>query len=190
MSRENFEPTVNSDEVKKDNLEKAKKLAKFCSENGNPIKIVDYGENFGLERVDLEQPDLTKLSLDIFKNYISGPIFTDAFLKDNNKRRKWEKEIENLMEKKIEKYYQSNRISINNYSGVIGILNHLLINLKDFEIKNKLLKVKNEIPEELIEKNEKQELPYLHLENDGKIEVIKKFSEIVQKLISILENKS
>ncbi|MEK7572727.1 MAG: hypothetical protein AAB493_02655 [Patescibacteria group bacterium] len=196
MSKENFKPTADMDEIeksqeKKDNLEKAKKLTVFCSENENPILIIDYGENFDLKKIDLEQSDLAKLSLEISKHYISGPIFTDTFSKDNNRRRKWEKKTEGLMDAEIEKYYKSNRLGVNNYFNVIGILDVLLNDLKDSEIKNKLIDIKNEIFQEtgdLINKKD-DSLIYGTLEDDNKIELIKKFSKIVQKLISILENK-
>ena len=107
MSKENFEPTANMDgkekgQEKKDNLERAKKLAEFCSENGNPINIIDYGENFNLEKIDLEQSNMIKILLEISTNYISGPIFTDTFSKDHNKRREWEKKTENLMDEENE----------------------------------------------------------------------------------------
>jgi len=192
MSKENFEPTANTDEIKKDNLEKAKKLAEFCSENGNPIKIVDYGESFGLEKVDLEQPDLTKLSLEIFKKFLSGPIFTDTFSKDHNERRKWEKEIENLIDEDIKKYYISKRLNVNQYSNIISLLPLLLEDLKDSEMKNKLTNIKNEIFQETgdLINRENGHLIYATLEDDKKIEVIKNLSKIVQKLISVLENKS
>ena len=59
-------------------------------------------------------------------------------------------------------------------------------------MKNKLLDIKNEIFQEtgdLINKKDGN-LIYANLEDDKKIEVIKKFEKIVSKLISILENKS
>jgi hypothetical protein len=182
---------------------------KFCAENGNPIKIVDYGENFDLENTEIspevleaigiENSDLAKLLLKFSKSYLNGPIFTDSFHKDHRLfggRREWENNSENLMDKETSEYYKTNRLGINNCWHVIGFLDVLLDDIKDFKTKNELEDIKNNIPKELTEKDKDDILEYSkladdkHEEIDGKIEVIKKFSDITQKLLSFLEKKS
>ena len=195
--------------------DKADKLSKKCSSMGNPITFQGvgtnkYGESNDLENLEIK-PNIAKTEEQIYlfkellktsKIYLNGPIFTDNFHKDHGKRRNfedvWEKKI---AEKEITRedqeildYYNSNRLGINSILGIIGFLN-LLIDTEDIEddTKNKLISILNKVPRELFEKDEDGCLLYQNLEDlsnqkgIGKVEVMVKFSDLVRKIVSILE---
>ena len=181
----------------KNNLEKAKDLTKFCLENGNPLSFIDYGENFDLDnfkinpeiliKINEEQSKLAVFCLKFSKTYLNGPIFLDTFSKNHGKRREWEEKIETLMDEEILKYYNSNRLSVNNYGNVINFFNLFLNKITDPEIKNKLLNIKNLIPKELTSVDNESNLVYGSLEDNRKVEIIKEFSQITREIISNLE---
>ncbi|MFA5936423.1 MAG: hypothetical protein WC822_00945 [Candidatus Paceibacterota bacterium] len=180
--------------VKKINLEKAQKLVNFCAEHQNPIEIIDYGENFELGEVEKE--NLKKILFRVSKSYLNGPIFTDKFGKDHSfeiGRRKWEIDNEQLMKDKnnenVAKYYKSNRLGFGNCSKVIGFLNYLVDELEDLQLTKELSNIKKKIPLELVENNENGDLKYHFLEDDKKVELVKKFSEIVKELVNTLEKE-
>jgi hypothetical protein len=179
-------------EKKKSKLEKkAEALEILCKENGNPINIIDIGEDYDLEKIEKDKRVSRKSFLIILRKYLSGPVFTDTFSKDHEKRREWElknKEFLNKNKSKdIAKYYLSNRLGFNkNYNLIISIKN--LFNLmKDSKLKEELRVIKDKIPLELTGDSDKK---YHELEDMEKIEVVKKFSDVVKQLIAFLQNES
>lgn len=194
MSKEEFSPTVELNEIKEKAIEGGNKLADFCARNGNPINIIDYGGYFDPKEINLlEEEDLNKYSLSVFKSYLNGMFFTDNLPEDDVERNAWEQKLDVLTDENLKDSYKSNRIKINKYHGVIGMLDFILKNLENPEILNKLQSLRNEIKEELPEleeRNENNSSTYVFLEKGKKVELIKKFSEIVFKIVSVLENKA
>lgn len=205
MPEHNFKPKTtigNTGNVKnkaeaKNTQEKLEKFYTFCAENGNPIVIIDSGQNLDSENSKVNPGVLKELDegdkifaeflLKYSKEYLNGITFTDDFHEDNYKRREWEYRVKKEIDEDSLKYYNSNRLAFNNTSSVISNLDEVLEQIKDSEIKNQLLDIKKEIPKELIREEGKLDIPYYSLEENEEIEVVKKFAKVAQKIVSILE---
>jgi hypothetical protein len=172
---------------------RVKKLKDFCSQHGNSITIKDYGENFELEPINIETASKKEKLLRFSKLYLNGITFTDSCEKDNDKRRELEKAIEELEKTDFKrKLYYSNRLASNNFGGV-GWLEDYIQSLEDSEIKNHLLQIQKRINDEagdLVNKNDKNLIKYHFLEDEEKVELVAKFSEIIKELVDILEKEN
>ncbi len=177
-------------------LEKAKKLTEFCATHGNPVNIIEPGENFEVEKIEKEElhnMDKIKRYLHICKGYLNGPIFLDSFSEDHKSRRDWEMkyESEESMGQDIRNYYKANRLGINNCSKIVGFLDLLIDHVEDPMLNEKLKMLEKEIFEKAGDIVEKEEgfLKYHKLDDDKKINAVQELSKIVGKLVATLENK-
>jgi hypothetical protein len=214
------EPKVLENMSKKEKLARA--LSDFCAKSGNLIKFEKdekgkeiIGEDYDLEKNEIKseilkdinegEAEFVSVFIGAFKTYLSGAIFTDSFgenhgdseMKDGTRRgweKKWEGKEVTPEEKERTNYYNSNRLGANN-CGQVTYWEMFLMSFKDSEIKNKLLKLEEQIPKEFIEKilvkgeNNKEEnkIIYLTLKEDERIECVKRLSEVVKNTLSLLE---
>jgi len=192
VKKEEIKKELNQ-EVEKTNLEKAKGLVDFGAKHQNPIEIIESGGNFNVEKIKGIDSCSIENFLFFLKTYLNGPIFTDTYNKNHGYgtgRREWEKKYQKLMEEDILQYYNSNRLGNNKIGQVISALDIFSGELEDADIKNKLkdtqLRIQKEVGN-LINKDEKEIQIYHSLEDEEKVELVKKFSEIVKELVDILE---
>ncbi len=131
---ENVEIT-NHDQEQEDDIEKMETaLSEYCAQHGNPINIWKSGSKIEkepqlnpsllTENISQQTKDFLRSTLIKMVNFIHAPIFTDTFHKDHDARRKWERETI-LTDENLAKYYQRNRLNVNNWS-VFRSLNELL----------------------------------------------------------------
>ena len=188
------------------NLKKGKDLTKFCYRNGNPIVIIDFGENLDLENIQInpeilkvinsENPDsLDTMMADIkkIKSYLNGPIFTDNFGEDHSSttgRRGWEKKMDELIPQDLLEYYNSNRLGSSRNNQAISFLDSVIYFLEDSGIKNKLVEIKNKIPKDLTQKNSENDLLFHFINDADKVACIKEFSQLIREALSVLEKQN
>jgi len=185
------------------NLERVKALMNFCFQKKNPIVFVDddYGENFDLDNLEIKPEvfesidktvgtDSTLFWIKNIKSYLNGPTFVDTFAENHGTvsgRRKWEQENELLMGQDLLKYYNSNKLGLTNCFQVVQSLDMIINDLNDSEIKNKLLKIKEEAPIEITRKNKDGEPLYSFLGDREKIRIVGIIGKIAQDIVSVLE---
>ena len=188
------------------NEQNVAELISFGEKNGNKLNFKDFGADFdfikdedrlsirvkkeALEDLDEKGQDLMKYFLAVFKSYVSGPIFTDEFHQDHTSRRKWEKTLEKSCSEGAKRFYNKNRLGINQCASVMGCLDLIQERVLNQNIKDELLRLRVEVPKELKEKQEDGLLKYYFLSDEEKIDVIKRLSNIAERAIAILEESS
>jgi len=184
--------------------EKIEKLKEICTKNGAPIDIIDYGENYDQEELDLyfsnqinkdqdEYSNTKRYLIMACKEYLNGLIFTDN---SNNKKRN---EIKGILlnNKDLLNLYTSNRIKNNKINTIIAPFLSLIELTDDYGLKNELKSLEAKIKKEIwpyvetayYEGGEKGPNLFEALNNDEKVKLVKKFSEIIKEFINVLENK-
>ncbi|HNW71478.1 MAG TPA: hypothetical protein PKZ36_02755 [Candidatus Paceibacterota bacterium] len=200
MFREQREPILEKKEVivPPEKQKIINELVNFGKKTGNELKFSDYGKEYA-DSLLLKEEALTGLGerevedlgmyLGILKSYVSGPIFTDGFHGDHNSRRVWENEnIQKVstLETEAKDYYLTNRLNQGSrIHPVMGFLSEITEIIKNPNIKEKLLNLEKEIPEEFTSKEDL----YSTLSDEEKVKVVNKFSEVLRNTINLLENK-
>lgn len=100
-------------------------LSEYCAQHDNPIKIWKSGSKIEKEpQLDsslltekISQPVKDALQSTLVKmvDFIHAPIFTDSFHQDHDARRVWER-ANIVKDKKLNRYYQRNRLTVTNWS--------------------------------------------------------------------------
>jgi|GEM_PF-2371821 len=180
-------------------------LVEIGNKTGNKIYFKDFGNyskqdeglSFNeetLSGLDEEDKEVVKAFVDFLDSYQEWPVFLDSFsgkdknvkdLDDKATREGWEREHLDEGKKKL---YNSNRIK-----QCIKAINPFIM-LCDKIVapgaKEKLHNLKMQIPWELLEsKKENQIREYYFLSDDKKVEVEKKFFEIVKEAVSLFKTK-
>ncbi len=198
-----------------------KELSTFCEESDNSLDFVDYGLEKDSELIkntkikegevfedlsDLEKEEVIE-GVESFKSFLKGPIFTDSFHENQKERNNWEDENEikiiESMGGDVFNYFKTNRLRVNSCQSVLNFLDILSEDIKNSEIKDKLVLLRKEIPLEFTSKEladneyiihsiekDKDAVIYHVLNDKGKIEVVKKLTKIVKKALSLLTEKS
>jgi organic radical activating enzyme len=177
-----------------------KELIDKAKESGFDLEVVNSGSIFNYDKninwvkkevtegVDKSKLLLVKDSLNILHSYLSSIILKDNSGKSVNSFKNWGNE--NLKKgTEAEKIFSSNRIRSDVNQNIIDYIKFLGDSIVNQSIKNELLKLIEEIPEEF-EKfdEEKGGLKYYFLSYDERIKVVQDFSNVVQKVISVLED--
>ena len=204
------ESRENKIKVIKERTEIIGELISLGEQNNNSLTFKDSGLNDKLEQtknikikeevlkgLNEESIDLIKYSLEIFKSFLRGPIFTDNFGFDHPSRRKWETtHVEKgKLSPEAKEYYYSNRLNTNRgWSGVITELKELEGIIINSNIKNKLDNLKSKISREFFDKYyEVQDRVnveiYNKLSKDAKVKIVEELTEIVREIIVLLEEK-
>lgn len=192
-----------------ENSEAVNELIKFCINTHHPLTFADFGNKFDSnEEIKLNEKTLEGLDeltiqdvknfIKVFKLFISKPVFTDSFGKnDRNKkdptaptRNKWEEDNLDKMSKEARDFYYSNSLSVGYINPLIGLLDILEQEIKNPEIKKEITRLIKEFPLELEKRNENKIVIYNVSSNDKKVEVIKKVKEIAKQVVSLLEEKN
>lgn len=178
-----------------------KELETFSIKYDNKFDFKDYGldpdseflknkkiKKEILEGLNKKDIDSVEFGLKIFKSFLEAPIFTDKFHKDHNSRREWEAKYINSSE--LRDYYDSNRLGLHMAFHVIGFLSvlkdQIIINP---DVKSKLINFLERIPPEIWSKEKKEVVMYADLDDEKKIKIIKIFTQMVEELVSYLEEK-
>jgi hypothetical protein len=173
-----------------------KELIIKAKESGFDLEVVDRGilnstKNIKeeiFEGVDKSKRECIKNSLNILHSYLSGIILKDNSGKDISSLKNWGSE--NLKKgTQIEKIFSSNRIRSDVNQNIIDYIEFLNNSIVNPRIKNEISKLKEEIPKEFGEFDEERGgLKYYFLSYDERIKIVQDFSNVVQKVISVLED--
>ena len=179
-----------------------KELTSFSARHDNPIFFKDFGldneseltknvkiKKEVLENLNKDNKEFIKEGLKVFQSFVTGPIFTDSFHQEHYSRFIWINVYHKKLSKNALQYYDSNRLRVNKCSDIIGFLQIFEDLVVNSDIKNKLLDLEKSVPFEFISKGKNGKLEYNSLSDDKKIVVVKKLTEIAQKVILMLEEK-
>ena len=179
-------------------------LEDYCERNGNPIKIYQAGKNREQEanlhpslrtlQIDDHLREVLQSILEKMLDFVHAPIFTDSFSKDHSSRRVWERE-HILRNAELNKYYQRNRLNVNNWI-VFRQLNDVLQDYRS-ELPAGIVNKANAVVTAMVSRFSGNEalIPdteeYNQLSDEEKIALMPKIENVTKTLIKIIsEEKS
>jgi hypothetical protein len=180
--------------------EKIKELKDFCSTHGNPIAVID-GEDGYEAKESIEGDESAEQALvEALELFLSGPMFTDIYGKDNINRRIWERKnfFTSSGYLSIYNIYSKNRLAKNNCASTISFFDMYIELMNDSEVKLKLIgileKIHKEIgttfePEEKVSlEQKKQYKPYDLMEDEEKVKIVKRNSSLLKEALNIMKS--
>jgi len=173
--------------------ETEEKLLQLGDDTDNKMEIVKkqqktegmYMPNFDVFKRNLEGEELGTLFSYTTKlnKFLSGPIITDSFDKDNWARRDWEREhlfdakreTTDPKYKEVVDYYKGNKLAHNNFIQFQNFVLHFKSIFKD-DVLEELLKISDEIG--------KVDKTYGKMEIEDKIRTVEEVSVLIKKGLS------